>query len=133
MQPPKDGTKIYDHPLATLWFDRDGILHKVSKNVPRTPEMVRDLYSFIRELTKGRKICVILEVSHESISNRKVIEDLKKEIPNTFSAVALMATTPMGQLTGTLMSVLTPTHIPVKIFKDDRQAKHWLHDYIHLC
>jgi hypothetical protein len=132
MKPPQ-GIKVYDHPLATLWFDNFGILHKVSKNVPRTPEKVQDLYSFIRKISNGKKVCGMLEVSHESVSNKDAVEHLKKEIPNTFSAVALMANTPMGQLTGTLMSVLTPSHIPVKVFNDDVQAKDWLHTYIHLC
>jgi hypothetical protein len=132
MEPPKN-IKVYEHPLATIWFDEHGILHKVSKNEPRTCEKVKDLYSYIRELSKGKKVCGMLEVSQESISNKEVVEHLKKEIPNTFSAVALMAKTPMGQLTGTLMSVLTPTHIPVKVFKNDAQARHWLTEYIHLC
>jgi hypothetical protein len=28
---PTNGTKIHEHPLATLWFDEKGILHKISK------------------------------------------------------------------------------------------------------
>jgi hypothetical protein len=132
MRIPND-IKVYDHPLATIWFDKDGILHKVSKNKPRTQESVQDLYSYIRKLTKGKKVCGMLEVSKEGVSDVNSREYLKKEIPNTFAAVALMASTPLGQLTGTLMSVLTPTHIPTKIFKHEDDAKKWLTDYVHLC
>jgi hypothetical protein len=132
MQIPKDAI-IYDHPLATLWFDKDGILHKISKDRSRTPEEIQDLYTFIRKLTKGKKVCGMLEVSKEGVTNKNTVEYLKKEIPNTFSAVALMASTKLGQLTGTLMSVLTPTHIPTKVFKTEDDAKNWLVNYIHLC
>src|ERR1700747_1392073 len=101
MHLPDDNTKVYDHPLAKLWFHKVGILHKLFKETHRTAEKVKDLYSYIRTLTKGRKVCAILEVSKEGISDKHSIEYLKQEIPHTFSAAAFMASTQMGQLTGT--------------------------------
>src|SRR6185503_1414946 len=108
MNIPTDGTKVYDHPLAVLWFDSSGILHKVSKNVPRTAENVADLYNFIKRTTNGKKSCALIEVSKETASDKEVRERLKKEIPEVFTAVAFVTKTPLGQMIGTLNSVLAP-------------------------
>jgi hypothetical protein len=133
MKVPSDNIKVHDHPLAVLWFSHDGILHKVSKNAARTPESIRDLYSLIRRAAKGKKVCALFEVSRESISDKETREILRQEIPKTFMAVAFMSSTPLGQLIATLQSVLAPSHIPTKVFKDEDKARDWLKNYIHLC
>jgi len=126
MKTPTDGTKIHDHPLATLWFDKDGILHKISKNTPRTPENVKDLYTLIKRTTKGKKVCALIEVSEETVSNKEIREYLKKEIPQVFSAVAFVSVTPLGQMIGTLTSVLTPMQVATNVFKKEEDARKWL-------
>jgi hypothetical protein len=133
MRLPTDGTKVHEHPLATLWFDKDGILHKISKNTPRTPDNVKDLYALIRRATHGKKVCAMIEVSNETASGPEVRTILKKEIPETFSAVALLANTQMGQMIGTMTSILTPIHVPTAVFKEEPKAQDWLRDKIHLC
>jgi hypothetical protein len=130
---PTEGIKVHQHPLATLWFDHDGILHKISKKTPRTIESVKDLYSLIKRATKGKKVCALFEVSRETASNKDVRKYLEKEIPQLFSAVALLSKTPIGETTGILISTLAPSHIPTKVFKDEDEARHWLKDYVHLC
>lgn len=130
---PQDGTKIHEHPLATLWFDNEGILHKISKNTPRTVDNVTDLYSLIRRATKGKKVCAMIEVSHETASGPEVRKVLKKEIPLTFRAVALLTNTQIGQMVATMTSVLTPVYVPTEVFKEEPKAEEWLKERIHLC
>ncbi|MEO6253117.1 MAG: STAS/SEC14 domain-containing protein [Ferruginibacter sp.] len=133
MNLPTDGTKIHEHPLATLWFDSDGILHKISKNTPRNVDNVTDLYSLIRHATKGKKVCAMIEVSHETASGPEVRDVLKKEIPQTFRAVALLTNTQIGQMVATMTSVLTPVYVPTEVFKEEPKAEEWLKERIHLC
>src|ERR1700757_3302705 len=130
---PTEGIKVHQHPLATLWFDHDGILHKISKNIPRTLDGVKDLYTLIKRTTKGKKVCALFEVSKETASNKDVRKYLKKEIPQIFSALALLSKTPVGETTGILISALAPTHIPTKVFNDEDKAKLWLKDYLQQC
>ena len=133
MKIPKDGTKIHDHPLATLWFDKDGILHKISKKTPRTVDTVADLYRHIRLATEGNKVCAIFEVSDETASNEEVREYLKKEIPKLFKAVAFLSTTPTGTMVGIITSILAPHHLPTNVFRNENGARKWLEDFVHLC
>jgi hypothetical protein len=58
---------------------------------------------------------------------------LKKEIPETFKAVALLSKTHMGQMVATMTSVLTPIHVPTEVFKEEPKAEEWLKERIHLC
>jgi len=58
---------------------------------------------------------------------------LKKEIPETFKAVAILASSQMGQMVTTMTSVLTPIHVPAGVFKEEPKAHDWLKDRIHLC
>lgn len=113
---------IQNHPLAVIWFDDQGILHKVSKNTVRTPHAVKDLYSSIRLMSKGKKVCALMEVSKEGISDKATRDVLKEEIPKTFKALAIMSNTPLGKMIGTLLTVLAPTHIPVKVFDKEEDA-----------
>jgi hypothetical protein len=133
MKAPSDSKKVHQHPLATLWVDDDGVLHKISKNTPRTLDNVKDLYSEIKRTIKGKKVCAIIEVSNETASDRAVLDFLKQEIPQVFSAVAFLANTPTGLMTGLLTSVLTPAHVPTAVFKDENEAKVWFRDHLHLC
>jgi hypothetical protein len=133
MKLPADGTKIHQHPLATLWFDQDGILHKISKNTPRTVDNVKDLYALIRRTTHGKKVCAMIEVSNETASGPEVRNVLKKEIPETFRAVALLANSQVGQMVATMTSILTPIEVPTGVFKEEPRAEEWLKERIHLC
>jgi len=133
MKLPTDGTKIHQHPLATLWFDNEGILHKISKSTPRTVDNVKDLYSLIRKATHGKKVCAMIEVSNETASGPEVRSVLKKEIPETFKAVALLTKSHTGQMVATMTSVLTPIHVPTGVFKEEPKAEEWLRNQIHLC
>lgn len=126
MKIPTDASKIHDHALAVFWIDENGILHKISKNTPRTIENVKDLYSFIRKATQEKKVRGLVEVSNETASNKKVREVLKEEIPMTFNAVALLTTTPSGKMMATIISVLIPGHLPTKLFTDEDKAILWL-------
>lgn len=133
MLSPSERNTVRNHPLAVLWFDDGGILHKVSKSVPRTTENVKDLYAVIRKMTNGKKVCAMIEVSKEAISMKETRELLKEEIPKTFSALAIITSTPLGQMIGILLTVLAPTHIPAKVFSNVDDAKEWLREHEHLC
>lgn len=124
MQTPNEN--FQNHPLAVIWLDEEGILHKVSKSVPRKPETVKDLYSSIRDLTNGKKVCALMEVSREAISDKETLDVLKEEIPKTFSAIAIMSSTALGKMIGTFISVLSPMHIPAQVFESEGEAKEWL-------
>jgi hypothetical protein len=127
------GGYIQNHPLAVIWIDNEGILHKVSKNVPRTPADVKHLYSSIRTMTNGKKVCALMEVSKEGISDKETRDILKKEIPETFSALAIMSSTPLGKMIGSLIAVLAPSNIPAKVFDSEAEARKWLKEHSHLC
>jgi hypothetical protein len=127
------GGYIQNHPLAVIWIDSEGILHKVSKNVTRTPEEVKHLYSSIRTMTNGKRVCALMEVSKEGISDKETRDILKKEIPKTFSALAIMSSTPLGKLIGNLLAVLAPMHIPAAVFDTEEEARKWLKEHVHLC
>lgn len=129
---PADKSKVRNHPLAVLWFE-DGILHKVSKNVPRSVDSVRDLYSEIRSMTDGKKVCALIEVSREAISLKETRELLREEIPKTFSALAILTSSQLGRMIGILLTVLAPSDIPAKVFSDEAEARQWLKEHEHLC
>jgi hypothetical protein len=133
MQLPSKQIKVLEHPLATFWFDQEGILHKISKSTPRTIENVKDLYSLIKNTAQGKKVCAIIEVSNETASDRSVLEYLKQEIPQVFTAVAFLAKNATGYMTGLLTSVLAPAHVPTGVFKNEEEAREWFKNYLHLC
>ncbi len=128
LKAPTDNTIVYDKPLATFWFDKDGILYSIAKNVPRTLENVKEQHEFIQSLTKGKKICAITEVSFSGTLSPEAREYSKRAM-DTYKAIAILTTTPMGKMIGAILSVITPISVPVKIFNNERKARQWIEQF----
>lgn len=129
MTPPINA-KVYDGELADFWFDEEGILCAVSKMVPRTVENQKENYELIRQITGGKRVCLLadntLTYEHDD-TTRKL---MATEIPKVFKAMAVFSRTIFGQAVSDTFLYYQGSLIPIKTFKNEPEARAWLRQYL---
>ena len=125
-----DNTEIHKRHLSTIWFDKDGILYSVFNNVPRTVDTCKERGVFIKFLTKDKLVCSIVDVSNSGAIDIESREHLKNECSQMYKALAIVTTTPLGQMIASLWFVLAPHSVPTKIFSNEPEANKWIQQYL---
>ena len=126
MRPPKDAT-VYENFSSTFWFDKDGILYSISKRVrPQSlEEAKRELQKFIN-LTSGKKVCMLADVTNSSESTKEVRDFVAIELPKLIRAIAMVSDSALGKMLANLFFSLKTQPYPVKMFNDEKEARKWL-------
>lgn len=129
MTPPINA-KVYEGELADFWFDDQGILCAVSKMVPRTVENQQGNYELIRKITGGKRVCLLadntLTYEHDDTTRKLMAE----EIPKVFKAMAVFSRTVFGQAVSDTFLYYHGAPVPIKTFKDEKEAREWLQQYL---
>lgn len=133
MQPAKNA-KIIDWPTSIMWYDEDGILYSVPKpGVPQVQtreESEKQMVAF-REITGGKKTCMILQMDSNSQPPKKEDRDwIAKELDSVTKAMAVISTSPLSRMVANLFFGLKPPAYPVKFFSNDKDAKEWIKQYL---
>jgi hypothetical protein len=123
MEPPKD-CQVYETELARYWIDKDGIFYSDLKHTRRTIENTKSNLKFIKELAKGKKISIIVDITRSVALTKDVREILDKELMNIYTAIAFVARTPLANMNANVF--LRLPWPPVKIFPSEKAAKKWL-------
>jgi len=129
MTPPINA-KVYDGELADFWFDEHGILCAVSKMIPRTLENQHRNYQLIKKITGGKKVCLLADntLTYEQDDTTRKLMAI--EIPKLFKAMAVFSRTIFGQAVSDTFLYYQGSPIPIKTFKDEKEAKAWLLQYV---
>lgn len=121
-----EGIKLYEHLIATFWFDEDGILHSVSKPAPRTLEVMMEYVAFVKKMVNGQRVCVLTDISNATQMNREVREYTETELKNIYRAMAIVSSSHIGRMIGNIFLRLNTLSFPTKMFADEGEAKAWL-------
>ena len=127
-----ENTQVYDNGLAHLWWDESGILCSLSKkNVRLTKETLQKAFEVIENLSGGKKVCMIADMSLTGVPDKKETYDYAiEEMIKTVKAHAMIASTPLSKMIANLYLHLKKPPYPAKIFTDEAEAKEWLKQYL---
>ena len=128
---PPPGAEVHELYNSTIWFDKDGILWSVSKKMPpqTLEEAKKSLDEFI-QVTGGKKVCLLADVTHSAETNREMREWAAEELPKLVKAVAMVSDSALGKMLANLFFALKTQPYPVKMFNDVQSAHAWLKQYI---
>lgn len=129
MTPPTD-REIFEGELAAYWFDNDGILVSLSKNPQRTVTNTTDNFALVKRITHNKKVPLLIYLSKSSAPNRQTREFVAKELPNVYTAMAMVSKSGVGTIIMNFLFKLKSPAIPMKNFTDDIQAREWLKQYL---
>jgi hypothetical protein len=123
MEPPKD-CQVYETELARLWLDKDGILYSDLKPARRTAENTKNNLQVTKELAKGKKVSIIVDITRSAPLTKEVRDLLDKEVNNIYTAIAFVARTPLAKMYANIF--LRLPWPPINIFTNEKAAKKWL-------
>jgi mRNA degradation ribonuclease J1/J2 len=114
-----------------MWFDKDGVLYSVSKKVPpQTVDAARETLAQFKQIVGDRKLCMILDLTNASPSDRETREFAAVELTRIVKAMGMVSGSPLGRMIANLFFGLKPPPYPVKMFADEKEAKAWIRQYL---
>jgi hypothetical protein len=125
-----DNVKIYEGELATFWFEENGILCANAKSTPRTVERQKENYRFIKEMTGGKKVCLLSDTTNASPQDKETRDYAAAELPNVFIAMAVVSKSALGGFSANVFLTLKQQPIPIRMFENEHEAKEWLKTYL---
>ena len=126
------GAKTIGLPGFTLWFDQEGILCALSNKVPMLRlEEVKEVVALLKGyLGDQKKVCMLLDVTHSSETNREVRDFAAAELPKITKAIAIVSHSALGKMLANLFFSLNSQPYPVRYFTDETEARAWLKQYL---
>jgi hypothetical protein len=117
-----------------MWFDESGILFSVPK--PGVPpdltreQIIKEMDKF-REITGGKKVCIVSEANPNSKPPSKEERDfIAEQINSVVKAMAIVSTSPVARMIANLFFGLKPPPYPTKMFTDKNEAVEWIKKYL---
>ncbi len=128
---PPPGVKVHELSTSTIWFDKDGILWSVSKNVPgqSLEESRKTLEEFVK-VTGGKKVCLLADVTYSPETSRETREWAAEELPKIVKAVAMVSGSVLGKMLANLFFTLKTQPYPSRMFNSVEEAHAWLKQYL---
>ena len=126
---PKNETLI-EHPIATFWFDEDGILHSVSKPGSRTIEVMDEYIAFVKEMVNGERVCILTDISKASPMDKETRDYTATQLQHVYKAMAILSGTPLGHTIGKFFFQLEGQPYPTGMFSSEDEARKWLMQYL---
>ncbi|MFL5729573.1 MAG: hypothetical protein ACJ75J_08830, partial [Cytophagaceae bacterium] len=103
MMTPPANANVIDWPSSILWFDEDGILYSVSKKVPpQSMEEVKKTMEDFYKLLDGKKVCMLVDVTHSQETSRELRDYAAQEFPKFTKAIAMVSESALGKMLANL-------------------------------
>ena len=126
-----ENAQITEWPTSTTWFDNSGILCSVyKKGVIRTMADTQKAMEEFKKILNGRKICMLVDVTHTGQVSKEVREYVAMELPKIVKAIAMVSDSPLGKMLANLFLTLKTQAYPTKVFSNELEAREWLKQYL---
>ncbi len=127
---PKNA-EIYDTPTSIFWFDENGIICAVIKNIktPTLEDAIENVEDF-KKVIGERKVCLLIDVTNSAESSKEIRDYAANEFPKFVKAIALLSQSAFGKMLANLFFTIKSQPYPTKMFTDEKEAKEWLKQYL---
>ena len=130
MQPPTDA-EVFDSKTGISWFDKDGILYSISQKVPAlSMEETIQITEEFKKMLNGEKVCMLVDVTNSSESNKEARDYAAVELPKLVKAVAMVSKSAVGKVLANIFFKIKEQPYPVKMFNTVEEARQWLIQYL---
>jgi hypothetical protein len=119
-------TEAFEHRVATVWFDDDGVLYSVAKAGHVNIAAMEDYFKFVKKLIGNKKIRMITDVTRASPLDSETRNHTAKLLPQIFLAMAIISDSNLGLLKGKTFMELSNQPYPIALFTSESEASAWL-------
>jgi hypothetical protein len=127
MTPPPNAPLV-ETVLGTVWLEGE-ILCDVKKRAPQTLANMQQHLDAISHLLQGRKVCLLVEVSHLDPPDKRARDYATFEMPKHFRAIAGIGASPLARMIANLFMALKGEAVPTRLFSNEAEARSWLKKY----
>jgi hypothetical protein len=126
-------TYIKTHELSNsiVWIE-DGILFSKPKDGPyvhSTKEMMLEDLQKFKQITGGKKMCMIIEGHPQAETPKKEDRDfISEKLAEVTKAMAILTPSAVSRMVANLFFLFKPAQYPMKMFVSVSDAKMWLQD-----
>jgi hypoxanthine phosphoribosyltransferase len=126
-----EGIKIYDTPTSIFWFDDNGIVYSVIKDIPTQTleETVKNIEDF-EKVIGDKKVCMVIDVTNSGETSREIRDYVAKEFPKFVKAIAMISKSALGKMLANLFFTIRTQPYPTKMFTEEEEAKKWIEQYL---
>ncbi len=122
-------TKKFSSSLGSYWFDEENLLHFRANDTPRTTNNILENFKIVRDIIGDARPCLLADLGDMAPLSKEARELIISEIQNTYRAVALIPSSPLGKVIATTFIVMKKKYYPAKMFENETGAKLWLKQY----
>lgn len=116
--------------LGTYWFDEEGILNSVSSPAKRTMKNTRYNFDLVQRVSAGRKPCLLVKLCSSPVPSRETQAYVKRRLPDTYTAMAMLSDSGIGELIMNILFKLQAPPIPMRTFRNEEKAREWLRSFL---
>ena len=125
------GVKIYETPTSIFWFDNDGIVCVIAKDVPtQTLEATMENLNDFKNVIGNQKVCLMIDVTYSPETTRETRDYVAAEFPHFVKAIAMISKSALGKMLANLFFTIKTQPYPTKMFNEESEAKEWLKQYL---
>ena len=120
----------FESEIATYWFEDDGILVSLSKDVKRTVENIAANVALVKQITDNKRAPLLIYLTNSPVPDKATRQFSTAQLPTVYTAMAMIADRGLTKLIMNLLFRFQSPPIPMKNFTDVAEARAWLRQYL---
>lgn len=115
-------------PVGVMWVDDADLLwHRLDTGITVRPEHAREVASAVDQLSGGRPVRAVVDISGVQFADRHARDAFSNTIDDSVEvATAIIVSTSISRMLGTLFLKLSRPARPVRMFLDEDEAAAWV-------
>ena len=120
----------FESEIATYWFEDDGILVSLYKDVKRTVENIAANVALVKRITDNKRAPLLIYLTNSPVPDKATRQFSTAQLPTVYTAMAMIADRGLTKLIMNLLFRFQSPPIPMKNFTDIAEARAWLRQYL---
>ncbi len=113
--------------IADYYFDQNHhILYAYSKNILRTPQLIRENVALVKSITNNQKVPLIIHLTKSPIPDKETQKISKELMTEVYTAMAMVSKPGLAQLIMKVLFSFSKPPIPMKSFTNETDALRWI-------
>jgi len=125
-----ESKEVFECSLANIWFNDDGILCCVAKDVPNDLAKTKEVVELVDKITENKKVCILVDATLVHPFDKATRSYAMFQLTRSYKAMALLSNSMTGNMVVNIfLSVQSPS-APVRAFEDETKALEWLKEFL---
>lgn len=122
--------KLIHGVIADYCYEPSGLLVSYSKPVMRTVKNIADNISFVKAITKGNCVPLLIHLVKSPMPDKATRKFSAEKLPEVYTAMAMVSKPGLSQFIMKLLFKFQQPPIPMRSFSNESEARVWLSQFL---